>query len=124
MAKKRRIIAEKPVEEEYEFIPPEFDEKEFILKDFYGTKITVVVAIFSIIIGILCSCIQRAWDDRASLYLALALYFLALFAIKPLLRLCKLDPDRIEGKSMIGNYLVYLLFCLGVWILFINPPFF
>ena len=56
MAKKRRII-EKEVEEEYEFIPPEFDEKEFILKDIYGTKVLMAVALLSIIIGILCLCV-------------------------------------------------------------------
>lgn len=64
MAKKRRII-EKEVEEEYEFIPPEFDEKEFILKDIYGTKVLMAVALLSVIIGILCSCVQKAFGDSS-----------------------------------------------------------
>lgn len=123
MAKKRRVREEK-VEEEYEFIPPEFDEKEFILKDFYATKITLVVTVFAIILGILCSCVQRLFTGDPGLYLGLALYFLALFGIKPLLRLLKFDPERLEGKTMVGNYLMYLLLGLGVWILFVNPPFF
>ena len=76
MAKKRRII-EKEAEEEYEFIPPEFDEKEFILKDIYGTKVLMAVALLSVIIGILCSCVQKAFGDSLGLWIGLALLFLS-----------------------------------------------
>ena len=50
MAKKRRLIVEEP-EESYEFTPTEFNEREFILKDIYGTKICLVVLVFGVIVG-------------------------------------------------------------------------
>ena len=122
MAKKRRII-EKKAQEEYEFVPPEFDEEEFIRKDLYGTRVLFVVVAFSAIIGILCSCVQKAFTD-AGLILALLLLFLGVAAIKPLLKLVRFDPDLLERKTMVGNYILYLLLGLGVWILLLNPPFY
>ena len=124
MAKKRRIIEKKAQEEEYEFVPPEFDEEEFIRKDLYGTKILLIVACFSLVIGLLCSCLQRAFNGNTGIGLGLALLFLGVFAIKPFLKLIRVDPDLIERKSMVGNTIMYLLLGLGVWILMINPPFY
>ncbi len=125
MAKKRRIIEKKAQEEEYEFVPPEFDEEEFIRKDLYGTKILLIVAVFSAIIGFLCSCLQKMFlPDKTGLYLGLLLLFLGIAAIKPLLRLLRFDPDLLERKTMVGNTILYLLFGLGIWILSINPPFY
>ena len=124
MAKKRRIIEKKAQEEEYEFVPPEFDEEEFIRKDLYGTKILLIIACFSIVIGLLCSCLQRAFSGNTGIGLGLALLFLGTVAIKPFLKLVRIDPDLIERKSMVGNVIMYLLLGLGVWILMINPPFY
>ena len=123
MAKKRRIIEKKAQEEDYEFVPPEFDEEEFIRKDLYGTKILLIVACFSIVIGLLCSCLQKAFSGDTGIGLGLALLFLGVFAIKPFLKLIRFDPDLLERKSMVGNYILYLLLGLGIWILMINPPF-
>ena len=122
MAKKRRII-EKEAQEEYEFVPPEFDEEEFIRKDLYGTKVLLIVACFSIVIGVLCSCLQLSFSDKTGLWLGLLLLFLGIAAIKPLLKLLRFDPELLERKSMVGNYILYLLLGLGIWILMVNPPF-
>lgn len=119
MAKKRRIV-EKAPEEEYEFVPPEFDEKEFILKDFYGTKVVLVVAVIAVVFGIICAVIQKALNN---FWLALAVLFVGAFVQKPLLKLCKFDPELLESKTMVGNIFLYLLFGLGIWILGVNPPF-
>ena len=125
MAKKRRIIEKKAQEEEYEFVPPEFDEQEFIRKDLYGTKVAFLVVAFSIVIGILCSCLEKLFlPEKTGLFLGLLLLFLGVVAIKPFLKLVKFVPDLLERKSMVGNYLLYLLLALGVWILLVNPPFY
>ena len=123
MAKKRRIIEKKAQEEEYEFVPPEFDEEEFIRKDLYGTKVLLVVVVFAAVIGVLCSCVQKSFAD-AGLALGLLLLFFGVAAIKPFLKLVRFDPDLLERKTMVGNYILYLLLGLGVWILLVNPPFY
>ena len=123
MAKKRRIIEKKAQEEEYVFVPPEFDEEEFIRKDFYATKVLLIVAVYSVVIGILCSCLQKMLSGNNGLYLGLALMFLGIAAIKPLLKVLKFDTDLLERKTLVGNAILYLLLTLGVWILMLNPPF-
>jgi len=118
MAKKRRREEAEP-EETYEFTPPEFDEREFILKDLYGTKVLMVTAVLAIIMGILAFCLGRAvhWG------LGLALLFLTIVAFKQILGLLKFRIDLMDQKMLISNYILFLLLALGVWIIIMNPPF-
>lgn len=118
MAKKKRRV-EKVTEEEYEFTPPEFDEKEFILKDIYGSKVLFTVTILAIVIGILASCIEKVW----SWYGGLLLIIVVIVGMKSFLKILKFDVSLLEQKSMLGNYVLFFLLSLGMWILFINPPF-
>ena len=59
MAKKKRRIVEEP-EEEYEFTPTEFNEREFILKDIYGSKVVGVAMALGLLVGILGAIIINA----------------------------------------------------------------
>lgn len=118
MAKKKRLVRKEP-EEEYEFVPPEFDEREFILKDIYGTKILVAVTVLAVVIGALAACIDIAW----AWYGGLLLLLVVAVALKPFLVKIGLEADRIDAKGMVGNYVLFLLLALGVWILCTNPPF-
>jgi di/tricarboxylate transporter len=126
MAKKRKIVKESK-EPEYEFVPPDFDEKEFILKDIYGTKITIVVSVIAVIMGIVCSFVDKAWEW----YGGIILMFAVMFALGHILKLVRLDPVMLSSgsdstggtKGMLGNYFVYLFLCLAVWTLTINAPF-
>ena len=63
MAKKRRRITEDP-EEDYEFVPVEFDEREFILKDIYGTKITLAVIALSVVVGFIAASLVQINDGE------------------------------------------------------------
>lgn len=122
MAKKKRRVQAKP-EEEYEFVPPEFDEKEFILKDLYGTKVLLVVTALAVIVGIVSAIIYDIDHDGYLYLIGIVLMFLVVLGMKEFLKLLKFDPDLLESKSMIGNYVLFLLLSLGVWIVLINPPF-
>jgi hypothetical protein len=125
MAKKRRLIVEEP-EESYEFTPTEFNEREFILKDIYGTKICLVVLALGLVVGVvgglLCGygfshgMIEYMW------VIATAISFGVMALMPKILGLMGFRTDMIEGKSMIGNYLIYLALGLGVCIIIANPP--
>ena len=125
MAKKRRLIVEEP-EESYEFTPTEFNEREFILKDIYGTKICLIVLVFGLIVGIvgglLCGygfshgMISYMW------VIATAISFGVMALMPKILGRIGFRTDMIEGKTMIGNYLIYLALGLGVCIIVSNPP--
>ncbi len=125
MAKKRRLIVEEP-EESYEFTPTEFNEREFILKDIYGTKICLVVLALGLIVGVigglLCGYGFSHGMTGYMWVIATAISFGVMALMPKILGLIGFRTDMIEGKSMIGNYLIYLALGLGVCIIIANPP--
>ena len=120
MAKKKRRITEVP-EEEYEFVPDEFDEREFIYKDIYGTKVLVVISVLADIVGIIgaliCSINSSLW------ILATAVSFLTVLLMKKILKLMKIRADLLDMKTMLGNYFVFLCLALGTCVVLLNAPF-
>jgi len=121
MAKKRRRIKEEP-EETYEFTPTEFDEKEFILKELFNTKVFFAVILLALLSGIVWSFTYTLGE---SMWLAgLLICMLIIVFMKKLLAVLKVRVEMIDGKSMIANYAMYFLLALGITILLINPPFY
>lgn len=119
MAKKKRRIVEEP-QEEYEFTPTEFNEREFILKDIYMTKVFMVVTVFAIVVGIIGAIIC---NHTGMWWLATIISFAVCAALTKILGLLKFRVDMLETKSMLGNYLLFLMLALGICILFSNEPF-
>ncbi|MCL2711745.1 MAG: hypothetical protein FWD37_00505 [Methanomassiliicoccaceae archaeon] len=117
MAKKRRRDSGEP-EETYEFVPPEFDEKEFLLKDLYGTKVLLVAALLAVVVGIVSACIQLTAEDFW--WIGLILMVLVLIGFKQLLTMLKFRADLLDQKILIGNYILFFFLSLGTWILVLN----
>jgi len=117
--KKRRVVEEK--EEEYEFVPSEFDEREFILKDIYGTKVLYVVTALAILIGVvgaaLCQIEGYGW------MIATALAFVVVLVMKQLLMLMRFRADLLDIKTLLMDYVLFLMLGLGVCILLQNTVF-
>lgn len=119
MAKKKRRIIEEP-EEEYEFTPTEFNEREFILKDLYMTKVFMVVAVLAAIVGVIGAIIC---NHTGYWWLATIVSFAVCFAMPKILAAFRFRVDMLDMKSMLGNYLLFLMLALGVCIILINEPF-
>ena len=122
MAKKKRRIVEEPVEE-YEFTPTEFNEREFILKDIYGTKVFAVAMVLGFIVGIVGAVIINAMDSNYGWIIATVISFAVCAAMKKILQALRFRPEMLEAKSLVANYLLYLVLALGVCIIGVNPPF-
>jgi hypothetical protein len=123
MAKKRRLIKEEP-EEEYSFTPTDFDEREFLLKGIYSTKVLLLAIVLSIIIGFVAAMIWRAIDSKTIVaVIDTLLVFFVCAIMKKLFVAMHIRADLLETKTMLGNYLIYLILALGSCILFINAPF-
>ena len=122
MAKKKRRIVEEPVEE-YEFTPTEFNEREFILKDIYGTKVFAVAMVLGFIVGIVGAVIINAMDSSYGWVIATVISFAVCAAMKKILQALRFRPEMLEAKSLVGKYLLYLVLALGVCIIGVNPPF-
>ncbi len=121
MAKKKRRITEKP-EEEYEFTPTEFNEREFILKDLYMTKIFVVVMVLAFITGIIGAAVTFNVGDYGWI-IATVISFAVCASLTKILGALGFRMDMVEAKSMAGNYLLFLVLALGICILLTNEPF-
>lgn len=116
MARKKKM-EEKT--EEYEFVPPTFDEKAFLIKDIIGTKALMVTTLMAIIFGILASVVGQSVDQALG-FLVLIIGGVALNYITPLFKIKREDLDK---KTIAGNIALYVLLSLGIWILLMNPPF-
>lgn len=123
MAKKRRLIKEEP-EEEYQFTPTDFDEREFLLKGIYSTKVLILGIILAIIMGFVTARIAIALDmNTVAAFVDTLLVFFVCAIMKKLFVAMHIRADLLETKTMLGVYFIYLCLALGMCILFINAPF-
>ena len=121
MAKKKRRIIEEP-EEEYEFTPTEFNEREFILKETYSSRIFFLSMGMAVVIGIIGAIIIKVAPMESngfylSSIIATIISFAGLFLIRKIAGALGRHPALIEVKSMAGTYLMYLAMALAVCII-------
>ncbi len=121
MAKKKRRIKEEP-KETYEFTPVEFDEREFILKELFNTKLFFVAITLGLLSGM-------AWAFTYTLgehmwAIGFVLCILIMIGMKKIVGLLGIKVEMIQGKAMIGNYIMFFLLATGIAILLINAPFY
>lgn len=121
MAKKKRRILEQ-AEDEYEFTPTEFNEREFILKDLYMTKVFLVVMVLGFVAGVIGAVLTDAIANYGWI-IATVVVFIICGLLQKILGLVGFRVDMLDTKSMAGNYLLFLVLALGICILFINEPF-
>ncbi|MDR0523391.1 MAG: hypothetical protein LBG62_03090 [Candidatus Methanoplasma sp.] len=120
MAKKKRQVKEEPPEE-YEFKPSEFDEREFMLKDLYGTKVLLVVTAMAIAVGAIAAAIYNM--SSGIWYAGMMISFATVILMKPVFLKLGFRVDLLDTKTMLGNYLLFLMLALGICIVGINAPF-
>ncbi len=121
MAKKKRRITEEP-EEQYEFSPTEFNEREFILREVYSGKVFGIAMILALIVGIVTAFLINHYpimtDDGWNLMsiVATLISFAVMLTIKKIAGLAGLHPELMDVKSMAGNYFMYLAMALATCI--------
>ncbi len=120
MAKKKRRIREEP-KESYEFTPTEFDEREFILKELFETRVFFLIIFFGILAGIQWALFYRL--GHSMWILGLLICILLIVKMKDILSLLGVRMEMMMGRSMAGNYIMFMLLATGVSILLINAPF-
>lgn len=107
-------------EETYEFVPSEFDEKTYIKKDILGTKITLVFAVVSILVGFAAGSFSALTGSPIWGFVLTVIVFAG---IRAFLKLIGLDPTDVKASSMLGNYIMSIFLILCIWTIMINPPF-
>jgi hypothetical protein len=123
MAQKKRKEEEKK-EAQYEFVPPSFDEKDFLEKDIRATKVTMLSFLWGLIFGIaagLTSMIKSI--SSISPFIGLLLLLIGIVLLKYFYQMFKIDIKEIDKKGWLGNIAMFFFLFLGTWILLLNSPF-
>lgn len=119
MAKKRK--KDKVEKEEYEFRPPEFDEKEFLKKELRDTKTVLFTIGYAAIYGILAGLMVHLGTEFIAL--GAALLVVGVLSLKFIYPLVKVDLKEFTKKNWAGNLTWFFLSFLAAWILMFNYPF-
>ena len=118
MAKKRK---KEEKAETYEWVPPQFDEREFLNKDLRSTKSLMVTAALAILFGIVAFGIGALLGN---LQLAgILLIFAGAAALKKVYPLLGIKESAVDKKILAGNIAMFIFLALGIWIMLMNKPF-
>lgn len=119
MAKKRK--KQKEVEEEkYEFVPPEFDEKQFLKDEMNATKRIAVTIGYGALFGVIAALLMILTRNG---YLGLFLLIIGFWFMRYLFAAMKIDLSKFTRRTWLESGVWFFFTFLAVWILVINPPF-
>ncbi len=116
MAKKKR--KEEKEEEKYEWTPPDFDEKDFLVKDMVGTKSLFIATLLGLVLGII-----AYLTTGFSPYIGIIVIFGGALLLRFIYPYFKIQFASIKKGTLAGNYVILILLALGIWIILLNPPF-
>jgi len=119
MAKKRK--RDKVEEEDYEFRPPEFDEKEFLTKELGDTRVAVLTVGYAVIFGIAAGAIS--YVNSSMVGIAFLVGIAGIFSLKYFYAYVKIDTAKFQKKSWAGNVAMFFFTFLAIWVLLLNVPF-
>jgi hypothetical protein len=120
MAKKRKKQKKAEEEEKYEFVPPEFDEKQFLKDEMSATKQILIIVAYGALLGglaALATIITSNWIT------GLAVLFAGFGTMKTLFTAMKIDLSKFTKKTWLGHGAWFFFTFLAFWILLVNPPF-
>ena len=95
MAKKRK--KEKENKEEYEYTPPEFDEREFLLKELKDTKTVLMTVMLGAFFGAVAGLLSGI--SESLIMIGFALMVGGAFSLKYIYPLIKVDTSTFQRKN-------------------------
>jgi hypothetical protein len=119
MAKKRKKDKAKK-EEDYEFRPPEFDEKEFIKKELRDTKTVLITVGYAALFGIAATVLAHI--SNSLIGLSFLLVFIGIYSLKYFYQFLRIKTEEFQKKNWAGSVAWFFLTFLAVWVLTFNFP--
>lgn len=122
MAKRNK--SEEPAnEEDYQFIPPDFDEDHFIHKELVSFHTTVILFFVGIIAAVASWGAFAALDGARTGWLV-GMVILALFFgfLRPIFRILNVDIAHWARREWIGTGFLMFFTWLSFFIMLVNPP--
>ncbi len=115
MAKRRKKVVEEEEKKEI-FEEPEFDVRDFLIKEMKKAKGIIIVFIISLVLGIISGYLQV----YVSVYLGAVLGFVFIFLLKPIL--AKAKAEFSDKKTWFYAITMFLLIWFLGWTIALNPP--
>lgn len=119
MAKKRKKEKARK-EEEYEFKPPEFDEKEFLKKELRDTKTVLITVGYAACFGLVAAGLSSI--SSGLIGVSFLLVFVGLYSLKYFYPFIRVDTKEFQKKNWAGNVAWFFFTFLAVWVLTFNYP--
>lgn len=119
MAKKRK--KERVEQEEYEFRPPEFDEKEFLKKELTDTRTVLFTIGYAAVFGIVAGLIAQVSTELIAF--GAVLLVAGILSLKFVYPYMKVDTSTFAKKNWAGNVAWFFFTFLAAWVLLFNYPF-
>ncbi len=109
--------------DEYEFVPPDFDEEAFIHKEMISFRTTVILFFWGILAaGISFALFGPVGGAPGGWWLGLLLVTAMGFGLKFIFKVTKTDISHWARREWIGTGFLFFFTWLAFFILFINPP--
>ncbi len=118
MAKKRK--KDKAEKDEYEFRPPEFDEKEFLRKELTDTKTLIWTVLYAVMFGVAAGVLMLASEEL--LGVAFMLGIAGIVSLKYFYPIIKVDVASFQKKNWLGNIATFFFTFLAIWVIVLNVP--
>lgn len=119
MAKKRK--KDKEPQEDYQFVPPDFDEKEFLRKEMRDIRTALLTIVFAVVFGAVAGIIAIASPDFA--LVGLIIVIAGMVALPTIYRFLRVDTSAFQKKNWAGNFGTFFFTFLAIWVMLMNPPF-
>lgn len=107
-------------------IPP-FDAEAYVRKEAVGSRATLVLAIYGVLLGQLGALLPNVGGPLAFMkgnnVASLGIFFFGLVGLQGLLEVCGVSTKEWDRKTWAGHVIVLFFTWLAAWILFQNPPF-
>jgi hypothetical protein len=116
---KKKLKKDDELEQEEEFAPPPFNEKEFYRGELHTSKATIVAALWGLLISVVSTGIYAASGDFT---FGVAAGVAAALVLKPLLDRLGVATGDWGITKWLGTGFSYFACWLAFWILFVNPP--
>ncbi|MDI6708803.1 MAG: hypothetical protein QME47_06960 [Candidatus Thermoplasmatota archaeon] len=108
-------MTKKAEKEKYKFAIPDFDEKEYIRKEFADVKQSLLVLGYAVLFALISLLLHKI-----SFVAAVAVGLLGIFGIRFLFLGVKIDISKLDKKAWLSHSFVYLITWLIFWSVFSN----
>ncbi|MEW6069533.1 MAG: hypothetical protein AB1485_02860 [Candidatus Thermoplasmatota archaeon] len=108
-------MAKKEEKEKYKFVIPEFDENEYIRKEFVDAKQSLLVIGYALLFSLISLLLGKICFEAA-----VAVGLIGIVGIKFLFIGAKIDVSKLDKKSWASAGFTYIITWIILWTIFAN----